>query len=342
MSSDNHLVDGSNDSKYFIKIPQIVVALCRNPYDFTLWSVIKMVAGEQGICKLSTSDLAALSMMSTGKVSDSRAYLLQVGLLEGSCYREPNYPQPVWHLRVPDIWLQNITWRQLNDSIKVRVELKAKLKALFEEADIYRRFDPDNFRQLDGLQDVNVKSLHNMKPSQYEEGIPQNDGGIPQNETKKNHIEPKEEPKRESTPDPVTPPVQEKNPEPEPTPPPQKRASSSKAPDSPAWQRFAQITSYWGVNKYWRGQMAETVGESPEALDLWEKVVIGWTGCGWFAGNIKGQLEYFKRGEIPGTTKKNGKDTKPYGHNKQAKPKEQGPRLDPTDPEQWKQMLKST
>lgn len=197
MSGDNLITDGSNDQKYFINTPQIVLALCRNPYDYTLWNVIKMVAGENGVCKLSTPDLATLGMMSTGKASDSRAYLLQVGLLEGSLYREPNYPQPVWHLHIPDIWLQNITWRQLYNSLKDRVELKAKLKALFEEADIYRRFVPENFLQLDGLQDVNVKSLHNMKPSQYEEGIPQNErgvsqneGGIPQNETKKNHVEP--------------------------------------------------------------------------------------------------------------------------------------------------------
>src|SRR5688572_6337908 len=157
--SQNTVTDDSNDKKYFVQIPQIVLALCRNPYDFTLWTVIKMIAGEYGTCKLATPDLAALAMMSVGKVSDSRAYLLQVGLLEGSCYREANYPQPVWHLRVPDIWLQNITWRQLYDGLKDRVELKTKLKSLFEEADIYRRFDSGNFRQLDGLQDVNVKRL---------------------------------------------------------------------------------------------------------------------------------------------------------------------------------------
>lgn len=175
--------DESNDRKYFIQVPQLVFALCRTPYDFTLWNVIKMIAGETSECILSTSDLADLAMMSTGKVSDSRAYLIEVGLLKGKCYREKGYPQPVWHLRIPDIWLENIKWRQLYDSLKDRIELKKTLKQLFDEAGIFRSFNSTSFN-IRIFQDVNVKSLHNMKPLQKEPS--QYEGKPSQYETKKN------------------------------------------------------------------------------------------------------------------------------------------------------------
>lgn len=188
MTEKNQVLDKSNDRKYFIQVPQLVLALCRTPYDYTLWNVIKMVAGDSGECKLTTDDLASLSMMSTGKVSDCRAYLIEAGLLEGSCYKEPGYPQPVWHLRIPDIWLENITWRKVYDSLKDRVELKKRLRKIFTEAGVLRNFDKEK-RNADTLRNVNVNSLHNMKPSQYEEGPPQNEEGPPQNETKNNQKE---------------------------------------------------------------------------------------------------------------------------------------------------------
>ncbi len=150
--SNNKVEDDSQDKKYFILTPQIVWALCRDPYDFTLWNVIKMVAAEKGECYISTENLATLAMMSTGKVSESRQYLIKVGLLKGEIRKELEYPQPVWHLRVPDLWPKNVEWRQKFDAIKDRVAYKIEQK----------------------------DSLHQVKPSPGEEGPPPG-------ETKKNH-----------------------------------------------------------------------------------------------------------------------------------------------------------
>src|SRR5512134_1814620 len=89
--------DESDDRKYFTITPRLVWALSRNCYDYTLWNVIKDIAGDRE-CILSREDMAALAMMSTGQVSDSRKHLFSVGVLRGELRRDPGYPQPVWHL----------------------------------------------------------------------------------------------------------------------------------------------------------------------------------------------------------------------------------------------------
>ena len=154
------LKDKSGDRKYFIITPQLVWALSRTPYDYALWDVVKMIAGEDGECMLATEDLATLAMMSVGKLVDCRDYLRRQGLLEGEIRRDPGYPQPVWHLRIPDLWAANLAWRrELGDLLKDRI--------------LYKR------RQRE--------SLHQVKPSPGE-------GGPSPGEAKKNH---KEEPKEE-------------------------------------------------------------------------------------------------------------------------------------------------
>jgi hypothetical protein len=178
--TDNKLEDASSDKKYFMITPQLVWAICRSPYDYTLWDVIKMIAGENGECYLSTEDLAILSMMSTGKVSQCRKYLIEKGLLKGEIRRDPGYPQPVWHLQIPDIWKENVTWRQEFDSLADRIALKKEQK----------------------------KSLHRVKPSPDEEPPSPGEGGISPGEeppspgeTKKNQVvDPQEEPKERETP----------------------------------------------------------------------------------------------------------------------------------------------
>ena len=109
--SGNVVKADNSDRKYFTMTPHIVLALCRDPFDFTVWSVIKTVAGEIGECILSTDDLAGLAGCSHGKLVAARAHLLRVGLLAGELRRDPGYPQPVWHLSVPDLWPRNIAWR---------------------------------------------------------------------------------------------------------------------------------------------------------------------------------------------------------------------------------------
>lgn len=169
----NKITDASKDKKYFTIVPRLVWALSRSTYDLTLWSVIKDIAGEDGECILNTSQLAILSMMSEGKVSDCRAYLIKSGLLKGEVIKDPDQKQPCWHLKIPDIWKKNIEWAQKYAKIKDRLQYKLDQK----------------------------KSLHPMKASPGEdihsphEGSPKSKGKKPSpGETKKKGFkEPKEE-----------------------------------------------------------------------------------------------------------------------------------------------------
>lgn len=158
MSDKNTIVDESGDPKYYIMTPQIVLALCETSYEFTLWNAIKCIAGESGECFLATDDLAAMSMMSTGKCSQCRKSLIDKGLLFGEIRKDPGYPQPVWHLTIPNLWAANRKWREEHPSLLDRIELKREQK----------------------------KSLHQMKPSPREEGLSPREEPPSPDETKKN------------------------------------------------------------------------------------------------------------------------------------------------------------
>ena len=120
---EHRVKDESNDRKYFIITPRIVKAYSRNPYDLALWDTIKDIAGEGGECYLNTEQLAILSGMSMGKASDSRKHWLEIGFLKGEVRKDPGYPQPVWHLTVPDLWQRNIRWCEEHPSIANRIRL---------------------------------------------------------------------------------------------------------------------------------------------------------------------------------------------------------------------------
>jgi len=154
---DNKIKDRSNDRIYRIETPQIVWSICADIYEFMLWTVIKMIAGEAGECYLSTDDLAAAAMMSTGKASQCRKSLIKKGLIEGEIRKDPGYPQPVWHLMIPDLWPRNVSWRQKHNSLLDRIVAKREQR----------------------------QSLHQMKASSDEEGPPPGEEGPSPGETKK-------------------------------------------------------------------------------------------------------------------------------------------------------------
>ncbi|MBN1919883.1 MAG: hypothetical protein JW892_01455 [Anaerolineae bacterium] len=113
----------STDHRYFMVTQQVVWYECSDPFQFTLWSVVKMVAGDSGTCRISTPKLADLAMMSTGKVSECRAQLITKRLLSGYQDAETG----LWHLSIPDLWERNIAWRQATgDSLTERATLKRR------------------------------------------------------------------------------------------------------------------------------------------------------------------------------------------------------------------------
>ena len=68
-------------------------------------------------------------------------------------------------------------------------------------------------------------------------------------------------------------------------------------------------------------KMDNLVGDSEKSLLLFRRIVESWIAVGWKPNNIKGMLEYFERGEIPGEDKKNGhsrRKSKTSGNTKSA------------------------
>lgn len=85
--------------------------------------------------------------------------------------------------------------------------------------------------------------------------------------------------------------VSAKKPKPEPKPKPE------------AVKVYKSVLCRW-PNKGLDNLIGDTVGNEPEALILWENVVRAWIATGWNPGNVKGMLDFFSKGEIPGTYKK--------------------------------------
>lgn len=162
----------SNDHMYFTITQRLVWALARDPFDLTLWQVIKDIAGDKGECTISTPDLAILAMMSTGKVSESRSYLMGAGLLTGELKRDPDYPQPVWHLAIPDLWADNITWSQNNTKITDRIAFK------IDQREFLKELSPHETRGKE-------LSPHEKGLSPHEKGLVVRERGLSPHETKK-------------------------------------------------------------------------------------------------------------------------------------------------------------
>ena len=128
--ADNRVDTDTTDRRYFTITPRLVTLLCNDVYELALWTVVKEVAGESGECYLSTPDLAALAMQSVGKASAARKSLIACGLLLGELRRDPGYPQPVWHLRIPDLWEDNIEMSMMYPKIADRVAFKVAQREL--------------------------------------------------------------------------------------------------------------------------------------------------------------------------------------------------------------------
>lgn len=57
--------------------------------------------------------------------------------------------------------------------------------------------------------------------------------------------------------------------------------------------------------KSWWQKLEEEIGENESDLEFWGDVVFSWVGLGWNPVNVKGMLDYYRRGEIPGKEKRN-------------------------------------
>lgn len=66
---------------------------------------------------------------------------------------------------------------------------------------------------------------------------------------------------------------------------------------------YQEINNRYPNKATWE-MIAQTVGETPKAIDFWKKVIVTWIGCDFNPRNISGMLDCFKRNELPTTKKK--------------------------------------
>lgn len=79
-------------------------------------------------------------------------------------------------------------------------------------------------------------------------------------------------------------------------------------PVPPAVTVYREVTLL-NPQKSWYPRLAETIGDEESELDRWREVCMRWIGLGWKKTNVAGMLDYFGRGELPGTHRGNGRDS---------------------------------
>lgn len=78
----------------------------------------------------------------------------------------------------------------------------------------------------------------------------------------------------------------------------QKSIHSIKETVHPSIAVFREVRrSYPSKELY--AMIISAVGDTPDKLDLWRRILIGYTAMGWNPRNVAGALEYFGRGEVP-------------------------------------------
>jgi hypothetical protein len=68
----------------------------------------------------------------------------------------------------------------------------------------------------------------------------------------------------------------------------------------PAIRAFRQNAHRYPA-KSWFQDVADTVGEGPADVEFWGQVVKAWVGTGYNPVNVRGMLDYYRRGELPST-----------------------------------------
>ena len=78
-----------------------------------------------------------------------------------------------------------------------------------------------------------------------------------------------------------------------------KKESKPKVETPLAVKIYHRATNLFPAKLWWK-ILDEAIGDNPDALLLWSRVVTGWLGMGWSPKSVKLMLENFKRRQIPG------------------------------------------
>ena len=91
-------------------------------------------------------------------------------------------------------------------------------------------------------------------------------------------------------------PTPKPSPKPKPNPEPKQKTSTGTTPQSV--KIFRENANRYPA-KSWFKTIHETVGDIPEDLELWGKIVHAYVGQGWNPTNVSNMLEFYKMREIP-------------------------------------------
>lgn len=280
--AENLIQHDSTDHRYFMVIQQVVWYECSDPFQFTLWSVIKMIAGDSGTCRVSTPRLADLAMMSTGKVSECREQLLAKGLVVG--YQDAD--TGLWHLSIPDLWERNIAWRQATgDSLTERAALKRQQR---ETSRAQRReLATETASKTDPLSPHEPPTLSpDESPlSPHETALSPHESPPSPGETKNIPFEGK--------------PIKQNQEEDAKHPAPSTLPTPAEHPAVVAHTRLTDVRLRSAVRKL----LAESIPIETRMLEIWETVLIWWLAQGYNPKNLVGLLDVWEQvRSYPGET----------------------------------------
>jgi len=83
-------------------------------------------------------------------------------------------------------------------------------------------------------------------------------------------------------------------------------------PMHPAVKAYQSITHTLPIDAM-REKIAREIGDKPEDIELWKKVIIGYAGQGWNIYNIANMIVFYERGEIPASRNQAKKKQRPPG-----------------------------
>lgn len=89
---------------------------------------------------------------------------------------------------------------------------------------------------------------------------------------------------------------------------PERRKRRAPAPVPPAVRVFQEITNRYPP-KAWYARIDDAVGTDPDNLAFWRQVVTEYLGTYQNQGNVKAMLDFYRRRELPGTRRGNGRDS---------------------------------
>lgn len=94
--------------------------------------------------------------------------------------------------------------------------------------------------------------------------------------------------------------------------PPKPKPKPQKPSVIPAYKIYTAVMGANGISKTWIKRMDSIVGCEPDKLEFWEQVLTEWDGLGWSRKNIKGQLDVFQSGKLPGNDKSQDNNGTPH------------------------------